>query len=270
MVIFGAANSVRSNKLHSMTKISAVIITFNEEKNIGRCIDSVRLLADEIVVLDSFSTDDTCSIAHEKGAMIHQQGFAGYIEQKNKALVLATHNYVLSLDADEAIDEKLLQSLIWAKKKKLLGAYSMNRCTSYCGKFIRYGSWYPDKKIRLFDKQVAKWGGENPHDKILLAPGQHVSHLKGDILHYSYGSIEEHVLQNNKFSTISATTLFAKGKRTSWFKIIINPCWAFIRSYFIRFGFLDGFYGYIIAKNIAHLTFLKHSKLYQKQKNKAR
>src|SRR5215467_1285809 len=208
-----------------MERLSVVIITFNEERNIGRCIDSVMNVADEIIILDSFSTDRTVEIASSKGAIVKQQKFAGYIEQKNDALDLASFPFVLSLDADECLDETLIQSIAKAKSNFSYPAYFMNRCTNYCGKFIRHGSWYPDRKLRLVDKRIARWGGVNPHDKIEVRGPHDSTHLKGDILHYSYNSIEEHVLQNNKFSTISAAALFQQGKRTSIFKIIVNPGW---------------------------------------------
>ena len=246
--------------------LSVVIITFNEEKNIGRCIDSVQSVADEIIVLDSNSTDTTRSIAAGKGAIVHQHPFGGYIEQKNRALALAGNNFVLSLDADEALNEQLQRSVLEIKKMPDFVFCTMNRCTNYCGKFIRHGSWYPDKKLRLFDRTIAQWGGDNPHDRIIFTDPVPVRHLKGDILHYSFGSMEEHIAQNNKFSSISAEVMFSRNKKTSLLKVLLNPWWAFVKSYFLRLGFLDGFYGYVIAKNIAHLTFLKHSKLYQKQK----
>ncbi|MCB0716126.1 MAG: glycosyltransferase family 2 protein [Chitinophagaceae bacterium] len=247
--------------------ISVVIITYNEEKNIGRCIDSIQSIADEIIVLDSGSTDQTISMAKEKGAIVHHQPFLGYVEQKNKALTLANHEFVLSLDADEAIDEKLAHTILHLKNNQLQGAYSMNRCTSYCGKFIRHGLWYPDKKIRLFNKNIAIWQGDNPHDKIMLANNKKPQHLPGDILHFSYNNMEEHITQNNRFSSIAATALFQKGKRTNIIKLLFNPFWAFINGYFFRLGFLDGFYGWVIAINTSQYTFLKHSKLYQLQKN---
>ncbi len=248
-------------------KLSVVIITFNEERNIGRCIDSVKNIADEIIVLDSLSTDHTTIIAESKGAKVHQQPFLGYVEQKNKALDYCSHEFVLSLDADEAIDNVLENSIMRVKKSASTPLiYSMNRCTNYCGKFIRHGSWYPDRKIRLFKRSAVEWGGVNPHDKIILKENITVTHLKGDILHYSYNSIEEHVIQNNRFSTISAETLYSRGKRTSIFKLVVHPFWAFLVSFLIRRGFMDGFYGFVIALNVAHLSFLKHAKLYQKQK----
>ena len=248
-----------------MQSLSVVIITFNEEKNIGRCIDSVKSVADEIIVLDSYSTDNTPIICREKNVTLHQRKFEGYIEQKNHALALANNSYVLSLDADEALDPTLLASIEAAKKDFSAAAYTMNRCTNYCGRFIRNGLWYPDKKLRLFNKEKARWAGTNPHDKIELDDGINLKHLDGDILHYSYNSIEEHIQQNNKFSSISAAAMYAQGRRTNWWKIIIHPWWTFIVGYFIRMGFIDGYYGFVIAVNTAHLTFLKHVKLFQLQ-----
>lgn len=244
-----------------MQALSVIIITFNEEKNIGRCIDSVKELADEIIILDSYSTDTTIEIAKGKGAVVHQQYFQGYGTQKNAGLQLCGNDLVLSLDADEALNDMLVQEILTVKKSSTHDAYIMNRCTNYCGKFIRYGSWYPDKKIRLFSKRKAKWSNEMIHEKIEMLPNTSIRHLRGDILHYSFNSIADHVAQNNKFSTISAETLYRNGRRTNFFKIIVNPSWAFLLSYILRLGFADGLYGFIVAVNIAHLTFLKHAKL---------
>jgi glycosyltransferase involved in cell wall biosynthesis len=250
-------------------RLSVVIITFNEEKNIGRCIDSVKKVADEIIVVDSCSTDKTAEIAKSKGADVILQPFLGYVEQKNMALEVANNDFVLSLDADEALDKTLESSILEAKNDFNFKGYSMNRCTNYCGKFIRHGAWYPDKKLRLIDKKNAYWGGDNPHDKLILKYESPIKHLKGDILHYSYNSIEEHVQQNNKFSTISAETYFKRGKKTNVFKMIVHPFWAFFLGYILRGGFLDGFYGFVVALHVAHLSFLKHAKLYHKQKQTA-
>lgn len=249
-----------------MEKLSVVVITFNEEKNIGRCIGSVKEIADEIVILDSFSTDKTVEIARGLGAAVFQQAFAGYIEQKNDALARATYPFVLSLDADEAIDERLKMAILEVKQNPVARGYSMNRCTSYCGHFIRHGTWYPDRKLRLFYKTDAGWAGINPHDEVAFHRPERVVRLKGDILHYSYGFLEEHITQNNRFSTISAQAYLQKGKRGGWFKMVFNPFWAFTNCYIFRGGFLDGFYGWVIAVNVAHLTFMKYYKLYALRK----
>jgi glycosyltransferase involved in cell wall biosynthesis len=250
-----------------MEKLSVVIICFNEENNIGRCIDSVKAVADEILVLDSHSTDQTVAIAESKGAIVKQEVFKGFIQKKNRAVELALYDYVLSLDADEALDSLLVDSIGRIKEKFIRHAYRMNRCSNYCGKFIRHGSWYPDAKIRLFDRRHAHWGGTNPHDKIILEENITIEHLKGDILHYSYRTVSEHVIQNDKLSTLAAESLYANGRKTNLFNIMANPSWAFFQSYFIRAGFLDGLFGLVIAIQIAHMTFLKHLKLYLLRKS---
>lgn len=244
-----------------MYPLSVVIITFNEEQNIGRCIRSVREVADEIIVVDSYSTDNTAEIAKSLDAVVYQEKFRGYIGQKNFAMKLARHNYILSLDADEALDRVLIASILEVKEHFHHRAYSMNRCTNFCGRFIRHGLWYPDKKVRLFDRTVANWGGLNPHDRIELQEGITPQHLRGDILHYSYDSLEDLVWQNNRLSSIAASSLHASGKRSSWFKRIVHPFWAFINGYFFRKGFLDGADGFAIAVQTAHTVFLKYSKL---------
>lgn len=249
-----------------MQMLSVVIIANNEKENIGRCIDSVLSIADEIVVLDSYSTDNTVSIAASKGATVYQDSFEGYIEQKNKALNLAKHDLILSLDADEAIDNRLQISINAVKKQVDKKGYTMNRCTNYCGKFIRHGLWYPDTKLRLFDRKFVKWGGYNPHDKAVFTGQPSVRHLDGDILHYSFMTLEDHISQNNRLSTMSAEALYPKVK-TGWTNILLNPLWKFINGYVLHLGFLDGFYGFVIAINTAHFTFLKYIKLYRKQKN---
>jgi glycosyltransferase involved in cell wall biosynthesis len=245
-----------------MEKLSAVIICFNEEKNIGRCIDSVKTVADEILILDSYSTDQTVAIAESMGAVVKQEAFKGFIEKKNKAVELASYDFVLSLDADEVLDPILLASIRRAKESFTNRVYRMNRCSNYCGQFIRHGSWYPDSKIRLFDRRIARWGGTNPHDRIVLQGNIQVKQMKGDILHFSYRTISEHVIQNNKLSTLAAESLHAEGKKTNLFNVFFRPWWAFFVSYIFRAGFMDGLFGFVIAVQIAHMTFLKHIKLY--------
>lgn len=244
-----------------MERLSVVIITYNEAGRIGRCLESVQAVADEVIVLDSGSTDETIAIAKTWGAQTFTWPFQGYIEQKNKALEYATNPFVLSLDADEALSPALSQAIQVAKETFAYDSYSMNRCTNYCGKFIRHGSWYPDRKVRLFNKEKARWGGVNPHDRIVVPPSGTCYHLQGDLLHFSYDTLEEHVDQNNRFSTIAAKAYFTSGKKAHYWQLIIHPAWAFVQSFWLRLGFLDGFRGYVIARNIAHLTFMKYYKL---------
>lgn len=252
-----------------MKKISAAIITFNEEENIGRCIESLMPIADEIVVVDSLSSDNTKAICNNYNVKFIEQPFLGYIEQKNFAVKQTLYDYVLSLDADEALDEKLKESILFVKENGLhADSYKMNRCTSFCGKWIKHGTWYPDKKIRLFNKQKAKWAGTNPHDFVLIEKNASCSFLQGDILHYSYKNLEEVITQANKFTSIQAKAMYNKGKRANVLKLIINPCVAFISGYLLKAGFLDGRDGFILAKTIAYQTLLKYAKLMHLQKKK--
>ncbi len=254
-----------------MSALSVVIITFNEEKNIARCLQSVQSIADEIIIVDSLSTDNTKSIAVSfPNVRIVDQAFLGYIEQKNLALSLATNPHVLMLDADEALSDVLLQAIANEKQQGFSSpAYKMNRCTHFNGQWITHGTWYPDTKIRLIRKDAGKWGGINPHDSIVLAAGAHASKLKGDILHYSYNSMDEVVAQNNRFTTIQAKAMFERGKRSNWFKILFSPFVAFISGYFFKLGFLDGMNGFFIARSVAYHTFLKYIKLYDLQRKAA-
>jgi glycosyltransferase involved in cell wall biosynthesis len=244
-----------------MNSISAVIITFNEEKNIGRCIDSLLEVADEVVVLDSFSSDRTTDIAAQKGAVVYQQSFAGYFQQKNKAFQLASHHYILSLDADEALSYELAAAIIAEKKTLQLTACQMNRCNVFCGKPIKHGLWYPDKKIRLFDKRTAVCGGINPHDKIILPANTPVKHLKGDLLHYTCSSTQEYLKRNEEISTVAARSLFENGRKAHWAKLLFSPAWTFINGYIFKKGFLDGSVGWMIAVNTARQSFQKYNKL---------
>lgn len=250
-----------------MKLISAAIITFNEERNIGRCLESLQGIADEIVVVDSLSTDATKRICEGFGVKWVDQQFLGYIEQKNFAIEQTSYDYVLSLDADEALDGTLKQSILQAKKEGLTAdSYKMNRCTSFCGRWIKHGTWYPDRKIRLFNKQKAKWAGTNPHDRIEIDPNASCQYIKGDILHYSYSNLEEVMAQGNKFTTIQAKAMYDKGKRSSMFKLVVNPAVAFFSGYILKGGFLDGADGFMLARTIAYQTMLKYAKLMHLQK----
>ncbi|MCF8366644.1 MAG: glycosyltransferase family 2 protein [Bacteroidales bacterium] len=250
-----------------MPKLSVVIITFNEERNIARCLSSVKDVADDIVVVDSFSTDNTKSICESYGARVIEHAFEGHISQKNFAIWQAKYPHQLSLDADEALTDELKKEILKVKENWITDGYRMNRLANYCGKWIRHSGWYPDPKLRLYDSRKGNWGGLDPHDKFEMFPGSKVEFLKGDILHYTYYTIEEHVAQSNKFSSIAAKALIEKGKPVYFIQIITNPVAKFIRNYILRLGFLDGFYGFIICQGAAHETFLKYVKALQFKKS---
>jgi len=242
-----------------MNKISAVIITFNEEKKLGRCLESLKEIADEILIVDSYSTDKTKEIAESFNARFIQHAFAGYIEQKNVALNLAKYNLVLSLDADEALSSDLLKSIKEIKDNSTFYGYSMNRLTNYAGKWVRHCGWYPDIKVRLFDKTKGAWGGLNPHDFVKI--NSPVKHLKGDILHYSYDSVSDHINQTNRFTTIAAKAAYERGKRSNNFLIVTRPFFQFFRDFILKRGFLDGMTGFCICLINSLSAFLKYYKI---------
>lgn len=250
-----------------MTPLTAVIITFNEAENILRCIKSARRVADEVVVVDSFSTDETKKICIEQNVKFVEHSFSGYGEQKNFAVAQAGFDYVLNLDADEFLTERLIASIL--KEKQLnfqYDAYSMNRLNRYRGQWIRHGSWYPDRKLRLYNRLKGKWSDKLVHEDVEMQPGTSKLHLKGDLKHFAYDSVEQHQAKNEKYSSLSARVLFENGRRVYAINLLVNPVWAFLQSFIIRLGFLDGANGFIIAKNIAKLTYLKLSKLLVLQK----
>ncbi len=243
-----------------MRPLSVVIITYNEERNLARCLESVKGIADDVVVVDSFSTDGTERIARGHGARFVQHAFAGHIEQKNWAITQALHPFILSLDADEALDERLRQSVLQAKQGRADG-YTMNRLTNYCGSWIRHGGWYPDVKLRLWESAKGRWTGINPHDQYELDAGARIEHLAGDILHYSYYTRADHLRQVEYFTTIAAKALKEKGRRANWVKRWLSPAAKFMGAYFLQLGMLDGAHGFTIARISAYATWLKYEKL---------
>lgn len=250
-----------------MIKLSVVIITFNEEKNIERCLKSAQSVADEIVVVDSFSTDKTKEICNSFSVKFIENVFEGHIQQKNFAAKQATYNYVLSLDADEVLSDELKQNIISVKNNFIADGYSFNRLNYYCGQWIKHSGWYPDQKLRLWDRQKGSWGGVNPHDKFEMQSNSVIKHLKGDLLHYTYYTIDEHINVVNKFSSIKAKEMFTKGKSSNLVKIFFKPILKFFINYILKKGFMDGYYGFVICKNSAFSDFLKYIKLRELYKN---
>lgn len=242
--------------------LSVAIITHNESQNIERCINSVKAIADDIVVIDSYSTDNTAELAKELGARVILQKFLGHIEQKNFAISKAQYPFILSLDADEAIDEKLKQEIITLKNtSKIADGYIINRHNNYCGQWINHGAWKSDLKLRLWDSRKGKWGGMNPHDKFEMDANTKITLLEGKILHWSYTSVVQHEGKVDYFSSIAAKAYHARGKKSSLFKILFSPLFRFLRDYIFKLGFLDGKYGFIIAKLTAKEVYFKYKKL---------
>ncbi len=249
-----------------MNKLSVAIITFNEERNIERCLQSVDDIASEIIVIDSGSTDKTLEIATRFGAKVFHQKFLGHIEQKNLAVSKTAQTWVLSLDADEALDNTLKENIKAVLASPHFQGYSMNRLNNYCGKWIRHGSWYPDIKLRLWNKTMGEWSGLNPHDKVKMKTGAKIQHLKGNILHYSYSSVQEHKIRSEKYADIAAKAYKQKGKRAYFIQLIYKPSFKFLRDYIFKLGILDGYYGFIIAFINSKEVYLKYLNLLRVQR----
>lgn len=245
-----------------LVKISAVIITFNEERNIERCLNSLKGIVDEIVVVDSYSTDKTQTICEKYGVKFVQNPFEGHVQQKNYAVAQAEFDIVLSLDADESLSDQLQHDIQQIKNNWKGDAYAFNRLNNYCGHWVRHCGWYPDRKIRLWDRRMGEWGGINPHDRVVMGEGSNINTISSDLLHYTYSSIEEHMVQINKFSTIAANHAFDNKKKANVLThLFLYPFFIFVKTYFFQLGFMDGYYGYVISINSAYYRYLKYLKL---------
>ncbi len=241
-------------------KLSATIISFNEEQNIGRAITSLNF-ADEILVVDSLSTDRTVEIAKSMGAKVVLQKFLGHIEQKQLAVDLAQNKWILSIDADEEVSPELaleIKALLSADNVEAMG-YIMNRRNFHTNVWVKHGGWYPDRKLRLFDKTHGKIAGTNPHDKVVV--NGPCLRLKNDLYHYTFISLFQNMATNNSFSSISAQELFNKNIKFSLLKLIFGPLFTFIDRYFYKLGMLDGVLGYIIAIGAGYSVFMRNAKL---------
>jgi glycosyltransferase involved in cell wall biosynthesis len=244
-----------------MHKISAVIITFNEEKYIEQCIKSLAQVADEVLVVDSFSSDRTKEICLSLDVRFIEHSFLGYRDQKNFALSQASFDYVLSLDADEALSPELEKSILAVKQDLKYDGYKFNRLNNYCGKWIYHTNLSPECKIRLFNRKKGQWGGFNIHEKVILNNPKSVRRLKGNLLHWLYDSYEESVEKMNRYTTILAYEYYKQGIKNRQLRILINPLWRFFHSFILKGGLLDGYDGFIVSKLLATTCFLKYVKL---------
>jgi glycosyltransferase involved in cell wall biosynthesis len=238
--------------------LSATIITLNEERNIARAIQSLRC-ADEIVVVDSGSTDQTCEIAIRLGARVIEQRWPGYAAQKNYAAASASHDWILSLDADESVTPALEAEILALKAAGPdFDSYSFPRLAQYLGRWIRHSGWYPDRKVRLYNRNKAEWTGAYVHESVRV--NGTIGELQGDLLHFTCSTLSQHVRTLDRYTSLAAQELIARNKPISLRRLALDPAWTFIRSYLLQRGFLDGPQGLAIAWMAALYTFLKYAK----------
>jgi glycosyltransferase involved in cell wall biosynthesis len=249
-----------------MIKISAVIITYNEEKNIARCLQSLGKVADEIIVVDSFSTDTTRMTCEKFNVKFTQHQFEGYGLQKNFGDSLAQYDYILSLDADEALSDELVKLILEFKNNPRADVVSMKRLTNYCGQWIRHSGWYPDIKTRLWKRGYAAWNTNLVHESLILKPDATKLFFDADILHYSYYTIAEHRERTLKYAGLASRCMAEEGKDVSMPMIYIKTAFKFLRNYFLFLGFLDGMNGFTISRMSAYETYLKYHHLFELNK----
>lgn len=243
--------------------ISATIIGLNEEENLDRCLKSVVDLVDEIIFVDSFSSDRTIEIARQYTDKVYQHEFTGYTKQKNYADSLASNDWVLNVDCDEVISEDLKTEITDAfqQKESNISGFSMPRLTFYCYRWIRHSGWYPDRKIRLYNRKKASWEGEIVHEQLIVHSGR-VTKLKNDLLHYSFPDISTHLKTLDNFSTKGAQDAFNRGKKSGPLTIIFRSLWIGFRKIVFERSFLDGTAGLILTGLSMAATWSKYSKLY--------
>jgi glycosyltransferase involved in cell wall biosynthesis len=245
-------------------KISATIITLNEEENIQAAIQSITF-ADEIIVVDSESTDRTVEIARQFTDKVIIQKFLGYAAQKNFAAELASHDWIFNLDADERITPEIAEEIERLKTDNAIeeAAFELPRKVYYIGKWIKHSGWYPDYKIRLYNRQQAGWQGDYVHESVKTTG--RIGRLTGDLLHYTVRDASEHHLRIDRYTTLAAKEAFDKGQRASYLSIAFSPIVTFIKTFLFKLGFLDGYQGLAIAYFAAHYVFLKQLKLKELQ-----
>lgn len=239
-------------------KISAAIIAYNEERNIARAIESLRC-CDEILVVDSGSTDRTVEIAEKHGARVIESNWRGYASQKNFATESCTHDWVLSIDADEALSESL-EAEIWQLKKNgpRFDGYTMPRLAQYLGRWILHSGWYPDRKVRLYDRRKAEWVGRFVHESVRVNGS--IGHLETNLLHYTCSSLSEHLKTMDRYTTLAAEQIIDQRRPVTWRNMALDPAWTFFKTYFLQRGFLDGPEGLAIAYMACIYTFVKFAK----------
>jgi len=236
---------------------SVVLITWNEANNIEACLSPLLQISDDVLVLDAYSEDDTPALAKKMGAWVIQKKWEGYAQNKNYANAQAHHDWILSIDADEIVSEALIQTLKTLEPESNT-VYELDRLTNYCGKWIHHSGWYPDWKVRLFNRNSIQWQGDFVHETLAIPKEMKRVRLEGKLLHYSYKSSEDHLQRIDRYAALSAKDLYTQGKKAGFFKLWVSPVFRFLRTLIISRGFMDGKEGWIISMRGARLVRTKY------------
>jgi glycosyltransferase involved in cell wall biosynthesis len=242
-------------------KLSVTVITLNEAANIGAALASVAW-ADEVVVVDSGSTDETVAIARKHGARVEVRHWPGYSAQKNYAAAIAAHDWIFSLDADERVTPELAAEIrATLSGEPAARGYRVPRVTWYLGRWIRGTDWYPDYQLRLYDRRAAEWNGRPVHESVRLRTGA-PAHLRHDLQHYGYRDISHHLATIDRYTTLAAGQWASEGRRVTAFGLAVHPAAAFLRNYILRRGVTQGTAGLIVSALNSYYVFLKLAKLW--------
>lgn len=238
---------------HHQTLISAVVISFNEARTIGQCVAALRKVCDEVIILDSASTDGTVEICEKLGAKVVQQAWLGYSQTKNLGNKMARHDWILSIDSDEILSEELIETL--RKLKTAPGkVYALDRVTEFDGKWVWHSGWYPEWKPRLFDRNHVEWQGDFVHETLRIPIDYQVVRLKGKLFHYSYKDADDHWRRLEKYARLGAEGQFAAGKKVTFVKRYLAPGFRFFKGFILKMGFLDGRTGWKICTREAAMV----------------
>jgi len=244
------------------TPLSCCIIAMDEEDRLGECLDSVSF-CEEVVVVDSHSSDGTRELARSRGARVIERDWPGHVAQKEFAIRQASHDWVLCVDADERVSPELRREIeaLRARDFPAHAGWRFPRLVNYLGTWVRHGTWYPDLQLRLFDRRRGHWGGHDPHDRVELGPGVSVGRLRGDLFHHPYRSFSDHLQTIEQYTTLMARGLHARGRHAGLSELVLRPWVRFLRFYLLKRGFLLGRKGLILALLAAHYVRLKYMKL---------
>lgn len=254
----------------SRAPLSCCIIAMDEEDRIEACLASVAF-CDEIVLVDSHSKDRTRELAAARGARVLERDWPGHVAQKEFAIRAATHDWVLCVDADERVSDELRTEIeaLRAEGFPRHAGWRSPRLVNYLGTWIRHGTWYPDRQLRLFDRRRGRWGGHDPHDRVELEPAATCGELAGDLCHHPYRSFADHLATIDQYTSLMARGMFARGRRAGFFEFFLRPWVRFARFYFLKRGFLLGWKGLVLALLAAHYVRLKYIKLLVLQRGEA-